>query len=380
MNIFCIGEDTWGGGEKWMLTTADGLRDRGHRIYFAGRANSLFLHRCTEKNFPVFPMSIKSDFGLKNILKLYRFFKKNQIQVIIANFNKDARLSGIARKLARVPVLVARNGLPILENNWRYRWTYRYLVDGIITNTNAIKNRYLSYGWLPKEFIQVIYNGIDIDQEKNFEKKAILEEFQLPPEKKIVGIFGRLVKQKQHNLFLEAAQKILEGFRNVHFIIVGDGPLRNTIEKQIRSQGLSDFVQLLGQQKKVMALYNICDVILLTSEDEGLPNVVMEAMLTGTPVVAFDVGGVRELINSDEVGYVVPSNDTQLMAVKTLKLLENSNLAKKICKAAKIRIQENFRLDQMIDRIEEYLIRKLDESSEKIFSKNCKKISERVLE
>jgi len=198
---------------------------------------------------------------------------------------------------------VARNGLPILENNWRYRWTYRYLVDGIITNTNAIKNRYLSYGWLPKEFIQVIYNGIDIDQEKNFEKKAILEEFQLPPEKKIVGIFGRLVKQKQHNLFLEAAQKILEGFRNVHFIIVGDGPLRNTIEKQIRSQ--------------------------LTSEDEGLPNVVMEAMLTGTPVVAFDVGGVRELINSDEVGYVVPSNDTQLMAVKTLKLLENSNLAKK---------------------------------------------------
>jgi len=118
----------------------------------------------------------------------------------------------------------------------------------------------------------------------------------------------------------------------------------------------------------------------LTSEDEGLPNVVMEAMLTGTPVVAFDVGGVRELINSDEVGYVVPSNDTQLMAVKTLKLLENSNLAKKICKAARIRIQENFRLDQMIDRIEEYLIRKLDESSEKMFSKNCKKISERVLE
>lgn len=338
-----------------MLTIAQGLRHRGHQIYFSGRQNSLFLQRCTQADFISLPLKIKGDFGPLNILKLTAFFNQHDIDIVVVNFNKDVRLGGIARKLAGTPVLVARNGLPIIANNWRYRLTYHHLVDSIITNSSAIKKRYLSYGWLEEGFIKVIHNGIDVEQRIDFKREEILTRFKLPTPTKCVGIFGRLVKQKQHHLFLEAASQIRDKFRNVSFIVVGDGPLRSSIEQKTRTLNLNNDVHFLGLQQEVMPLYRICDVVLLTSEDEGLPNVVMEAMLAARPVVAFDVGGVGELINSNNVGRTVASNDVSSMVNETLAFLKNNELAVETGKKARQRILNEFSIEKMIHEVEAYL-------------------------
>ncbi len=338
-----------------MINAANGLWRKGHLVYFFGRKKSFFLERCSDSGFLTFPLEIKGDFGLINILKLTSFFISNQIDVIIANFNKDVRLAGIARRLAGKPVLLARNGLPILHNNWRYRLTYRYLVDSIITNTRAIKNQYLSYGWLEEGFIKVIHNGINIHQRIDFNRKKILARFNLPNNVKIVGIFGRLVKQKQHHLFLEVASQIRDQFKDVHFIIVGDGPLRTSMREKSQKLGLMESVHFLGLQQEVMPLYSICDVVLLTSETEGLPNVVMEAMLAASPVVAFDVGGVSELINSTAVGRTVVPNDVSSMVEETLAFLRNEKLSRETGHKARQRIMEEFSEDKMDQELETHL-------------------------
>nr|NIS38604.1 glycosyltransferase [Candidatus Saccharibacteria bacterium]NIV04163.1 glycosyltransferase [Calditrichia bacterium]NIV72426.1 glycosyltransferase [Calditrichia bacterium]NIV99742.1 glycosyltransferase [Candidatus Saccharibacteria bacterium]NIW79798.1 glycosyltransferase [Calditrichia bacterium] len=102
-------KDSWGGGEKWMLTTASGLRKRQHQIHFCGRTNSLFLKRGAENQFQTLPLDIKGDFSLPTIIKLAGYYKEHTIAAVIANFNKDVRLGGLAGKISGHPLLVARN-------------------------------------------------------------------------------------------------------------------------------------------------------------------------------------------------------------------------------------------------------------------------------
>ncbi len=356
MNFFFINSiapSVWGGGEKWMLTTASRLQQKGHRCYCCGQPNSLFLQNCQQADLALLALKIHSDFGLENILRLTRFFKQHQIDIIIANFNKDVRLAGSAKRLSGVPLLIARNGLPILRNSWIYRRTYKMFVDIILTNTQAIKDRYLSYGWLDDSFIRVIHNGIDTGQQIDFNRPAILHKYNLPEQRPIIGFFGRLVTQKQPDKFLDIAARILKRIPPARFILVGDGPLRQEILTQAGQMQIDRQIHLLGAQQEVMELYSICDLVLLTSQKEGLPNVIMEAMLAGKPVISFDVGGVKELIPSIDQGLVLPFNDTTAVTVKAIQILESISLQQKLGRMARQHIIDNFSVEEMINNVEQ---------------------------
>jgi glycosyltransferase involved in cell wall biosynthesis len=356
MNFFFINSiapAVWGGGEKWMLTTAGGLQHRGHRCYCCGQPDSLFLQNCAQAGLTVLPLKIRSDFSVNNILRLTRFFKQHQIGIIIANFNKDVRLAGSAKKLAGIPLLIARNGLPILPNSWIYRRTYKMFVDTILTNTQDIKDRYLSYGWLTDSFIRVIHNGIDIDQQIAFDRAAVLRKYNLPEQRPIIGFFGRLVTQKQPDKFLEIAVGILQRIPQARFILAGDGPLRQEILARAGKLQIARQIHLLGARREVMELYSICDLVLLTSRKEGLPNVVMEAMLAAKPVVAFAAGGVRELIPTPAQGCVVAIDDIETAAAKAIELLNSSSLRQQTGETARRHIIDNFSVEKMISSVEQ---------------------------
>ncbi len=338
-----------------MLKAAEGLRKLGHRVIFGGRKNSIFLERCWDAGFKIYPLTISGDFNPYTIFRLRQIFHRHNINVTIPNFNKDMRLVSIAGKLSTRPIVVARSGLPILRNNWIYRLTYRMLVDGIITNTEAIKTRYLSFGWLEEDFIRVIYNGVDIKPIPQVDKNKLRKKYFLPTDGPIVGIIGRLVPQKQHNMFLEVAKNIVSEVPNINFLIVGDGPLLEEIERMILQLNLQNCVYLTGFHEDLTELYLLCSVVLLTSENEGMPNVVMEAMHYARPVVAFNVGGVPELINSPETGIIVPPNDIAEMTMATLQLLRNPRKAMAIGNAARERIINHFSVDFMAKQVEEYL-------------------------
>ncbi len=358
MNIFfmnSVGTANWGGSEKWMLSVAEELRQRGHQIFFGGRSGSIFLERCQAQDFPILPLEIKGDFDPFLIRKLSHYFREHQIDIIVTHLNKDVRLAGIARRLSHVPVLVARNGLPSIKQNWRYRLTYPRLVDGIITNTAAIKNRYLSYGWFHNGYIRVIQNGIPAQPLPDASPEEVRAQYGLPQRTKIVGIFSRLTRSKQHNIFLEVAKNVLETYPHTRFLIVGDGPERERIQQYAFELGILDNVYMLGFQKNVLPLYLVCDLVLLTSVEEGMPNNVLEAMMMERPVIAFDVGGVSELIISEKNGILIPPNDIFLMSKRTRELLGTPGRRKAIGRAAREFVLQHYSLEKMIDNVEKYL-------------------------
>jgi glycosyltransferase involved in cell wall biosynthesis len=247
------------------------------------------------------------------------------------------------------------HGLPILTDKWMDKFIFTKFIKGIIVNTSAFKKQYVTYDWVSEDYVRIIHNGLEVDIPMNHDKQHIQKQFDLPGTFPIIGIFGRLTTQKQHHLFLETARKILEKLPAANFLVVGEGPEKEHIEYYSKELGIEDHIHLLGMQKEVYKLYHYCDLVLLTSAYEGIPNVVIESMLTKTPLVAFDVGGVVDAIPNREVGIVVPQGDINKMANEAVLLLNDTDRLKTMGKRARTFVQENFPMQKMVDQTDHYI-------------------------
>jgi glycosyltransferase involved in cell wall biosynthesis len=136
----------------------------------------------------------------------------------------------------------------------------------------------------------------------------------IPPEAPLVGIVGRLMPVKRHDLFLEMAARLRSTHPTAHFLIAGDGNERANIEAAIAEQGLGDSVHLLGWARDVAAVYSDLDVLVNCSLNEGTPVPVIEALAAGCPVVATDVGGTPDLLDHGVFGRLVPPDDAEALA------------------------------------------------------------------
>ena len=161
LNIFfsnSISTHKWGGGEKWMVTAARGLKARGHNVIISGKANSEFLKRAQKSGLDIFPLNIYADYNPFKIWYTKKILKEKSIDVIVLNLNKDIRVAGIAARWAKVPVIIARNGIQLFSDKWKYKKTIE-IVDGIITNSKSIQKAYNEFPWMDKKKTTVIYNG-----------------------------------------------------------------------------------------------------------------------------------------------------------------------------------------------------------------------------
>jgi len=140
----------------------------------------------------------------------------------------------------------------------------------------------------------------------------------------------------------------------VLLLVVGDGPEQAAVERRAAELGLTSSLRLAGFQRDVFPFLECCDVVTLTSEDEGLPNAVMEAMLAARPVVAFDVGGVAELLGADS-GAIVPFGDVEVMADRVRQLLDDPVRARDLGRRARERVLREFTIDAMVARFESCL-------------------------
>jgi glycosyltransferase involved in cell wall biosynthesis len=348
---------SFGGGERWMVTIARALQDRGHGVLVAGRKGSLFLGRAAEEGLHTREVQIRGEADPGTLAGLRRLYASARIDVVVANFNKDVRLAGVARLPGRRPRVLARNGLAILPNNARYRLTYRRLADGIVTNTESIRSFYLGFGWIPPDFVHVVHNGITPPPADPRSSEEVRASLSLPTGGRWIGAFGRMVTQKRFDLFLQAVARLSEEIPDLQALLVGDGPEKEALADEADRLEISDRVHTPGFQKSVWDWYRACDVVALTSASEGLPNAVLEAMALGRATVAFNVGGVREMIADDTQGRVVPAGDVDALVREARAILGDTALRKRLGTGAADRVRNAFSIEAMTDRMETILDR-----------------------
>ncbi|NOX37138.1 MAG: glycosyltransferase family 4 protein [Calditrichaeota bacterium] len=348
--------NAWGESDRWLVHLSVALRERGHTVYCAGREGSRFLEKVDQAGIPVFPLRMGSDVSIISAVKLARMFKDLQIDVVLTHLTRDVRLAGMARQLSRVAVLMAYHGIPLLKDNWRYRFTYRELADGIITSARAVEREYRKIRWMNGYPVKVIPPGVPPTAGRKNHSPQLREKLGIPDRRPVIGIFGQLVRYKQHLIFLEVARNILQEWPEAIFLIVGDGPLRTEIQKYAFDLNILDHLYMLGNHTEDLPeIYGLCDLVLLTSEIEGVPCSLLEAMVAERAVIAFDVGGVGELIEPEETGILVPLNDIYLMTQRTLELLLAPEERERLGRAARRAVEKNFSFERAVNQFENYL-------------------------
>jgi glycosyltransferase involved in cell wall biosynthesis len=223
-----------------------------------------------------------------------------------------------------------------------FRWC-----DSVVCNSKAAAARLATAG-VPRDKLAVIGNALPGTA---FEPVAPALA-KSPGALRVVMVARMNAHYKNHSGFLRIAARIRARYPDVEFVLAGDGPLRGEIEEAANSLGIGQNVLFLGDRRDVSAVLASMDVSVLTSDSEGLSNVILEAMAAGVPVVAYDVGGNRELVNSER-GAIIRAGDEEEFARAVGRLLDHPTLRETVADNARSFAEENFSLRRIQAAYEE---------------------------
>jgi glycosyltransferase involved in cell wall biosynthesis len=331
--LLLISNLEFGGAQRQVVELANQLDPRQFEVHVGTLSDYLPLAdgiRLGPGRVHVVQKAFKYDLTVVPRLRtLLRRLRIDVVQSYLFDADIAARLAG---RLAGIAVVGAeRNTDYALKPQQRaaYRLT-RGMVDLIIANSRAgaaFNQRLLGYD---ASFYRVVHNGVDTRRFRPGDGSALRAALGVAPDERVVGMFASFKRQKNHPLAFEAARLVLDRLPRTRFAFVGDmlwaglhgsAEYKQRMDALVDELGIRDRCLFLGNRSDVADLYRACDVTLLPSLFEGTPNVVLESLASGVPVVATDVADNRLLLPEGEVGHVVPLGDAGALAARLLDLL-----------------------------------------------------------
>lgn len=221
------------------------------------------------------------------------------------------------------------------------RWLARR-TSCLIAVSDAVRREVLAAGVGGQTRFEVVPLGLDLApfESADAHRGTLKAELGLAPGTPLVGIVARLVPIKQHDLFLDAAVRLVRGGSTAHFVIVGDGESRAHIAAGITARALDGRVHMLGWRSDLAVIYADCDVVMLTSKNEGSPVALIEAQAAGCPVVATDVGGVADVVLDGTTGWLRRDGDDTGLAEVVEALLADDETRRRFGEAGRARAAE----------------------------------------
>ena len=201
----------------------------------------------------------------------------------------------------------------------------------------------------PASKVRVIPNGVDIERfHPRWPSAELRQSIGLPEGAPVVSIVAALRPEKRHELFLESAALVRKEVPQCRFVVVGDGPRRESLRSLAEQLGLADAVHFLGTRSDVPEILALTDVVLLTSQMEANPVSILEAMASEKPVVATRVGSVPETVRHGVTGLLVPPGDARQIAAATIELLHEPGRAAAMGRAGREEVIAHWSVDRMV--------------------------------
>lgn len=306
---------------------------------------------------PVHAELLAHKFDLRVLPRLWRLMVRPPADAVITVGAGDKMFWGrIAARLAGVPVI----GSALHSTGWpdgvgRLNRLLTPWTDAFIGVADAHARHLIEIEGFPLAKVHTIYNGVDCERFFPQDATEVRQEIGLPAGAPVVGVLAALRPEKNHELFLAGAKLIRDQLPDAQFLVVGDGPRRRELEALAATLGIRDATHFLGSRNDVPRLLAACDLVALTSHNEAAPVSILEALATGVPVVASNVGSVRETVIDGQTGRLFPAGDLAAFVAATLALLVNPAERQRMGAEGRRRVVESWSLDAMVRGYEQLI-------------------------
>ena len=225
----------------------------------------------------------------------------------------------------------------------------------VVAVSDEVRDDLVKLGVAPPERIVVIPYGFALSgltQADQAERSLRRAEIDLMPEAFVVGWAGRLTPIKRPQDLVRTLAELVEMGIDAFLVVIGDGPERESVERLAMELGVTDRCRLLGYRRDMSHWYGAFDAFLLTSQNEGTPVVAIEALASGCPVVATEVGGTATVVRHGKSGYLAPVGETHELAARLRELASTPGLAQSMGKRGEIDVKRRFSSDRMADAVD----------------------------
>jgi len=349
--MYLITELDVGGAEKTLCRLASGLDKTRYDIAVACLTGEGPLGRwLTDRGIPVHYIRMKSIFDGGAVRRLAHILETSRAD-ILHTFLFHANIAGpVAARIARTRTVITsvRVVEPRLYRLWTYSWTHR-LVDAVTCVSESVRRHMLRHASVPAWKLVTIPNGVSVEEYQR-PPADIRRELGIASGAPIVLCVARLEKQKGVRYLLHAARMIIRELPEVRFLIAGKGRLEKKLRRLSTRLNVSDNVSFLGFRSDVPELLSAAEMVVCPSLWEGMPNIILEAMAAGKPVVATAVDGSAELVDDHVTGLLVEPADVSALADAVRTVLADPERARQMGNAGRMKVQREFSLDRMIHR------------------------------
>lgn len=342
-------ETVWRGGPQQVLYTVMGLRALGQRAILVAPPDSELFRRMQEGD-DLIPLSARADIDMTAAWDLSRIIKRSAPDIVHAHEPRAMGLVTLALSIAaprpRPSFIVSHRTEARLPHSSFGRWAISE-VDCFIANSRSLAARLRQDG-VPVGRAVMVHEGVDVERVEALEPANVHALLFLPTHAPVVGTVAPLVPQKGLHHLIDAVARVLRVLPDTRLVIVGDGPLRASLEQHIRERHLERHVFLAGFREDAVAITKAFDLFVMSSISEGMCTALVDAMAAGRAAVATTVGGIPEVAADGETAILVPARDEGAMAEAIVTLLKDDARRAAMGQAALARARAHFTIERMV--------------------------------
>ncbi|MDA1186109.1 MAG: glycosyltransferase [Acidobacteria bacterium] len=350
--MFSLHIDTavgWHGEQSLVLHTVLGLRAHGHRAALVAHPDGELLRRLSE-GYDLVPLAPRGEVDLSAAWRLSRVLKQLAPDVIHAYDAHAVAMASTALSIAdptpKPPLVTSIRTEAHLSHSSFSRWKYSQ-IDCFIANSTCVHDRLVADG-VPHAKTATVNQGVDVERIVQMEASNVHAALYLPTHSPVIGNVATLAPNRGHHHLIDAAQLVVREVPDARFVIVGDGELREGLEKHVRDTHLERHVFLAGFRADAVELIKAFDVFAMSPIAGGLCTALIESMAASKAAVATSVGAIPEIVVDGDTGFLTPARDHAAMAAKLILLLKDRSLRDTMGAAALARARDRFTVERMV--------------------------------
>jgi glycosyltransferase involved in cell wall biosynthesis len=340
-------ERGWRGGERQALWLAREMDRRGYGSILAARRGEPLSARGAEAGLTVVDCSPFGEIDPRAAWRLRGVIRDHRIDIVHAHTAHAVAVAALAMLGTSVPLVISRRVDFPLRTNAGTRWKYGR-ASVVIAISQAVA-RVLATSGVAADRIVVVPDGVDVGRVVTRTTPETLASLGVSENGRLIVQVAQLVGHKDPLNFVRAMARVVEVVPGAQGLLVGDGPLRSDVEREIHRLGLESSVHLAGYRTDADSLLAAADVACLSSREEGMGSVLLDALAFGVPVAATRAGGIPEVIVDEECGLLADKEDPRALGDAIVRLIRDDALRARVRANARPRANE-FSVERMTDR------------------------------